>query len=47
LACEWGEHEGQYKLSPEAPLASFSAKGLHVLKRQNDGSWKFAVLIVN
>jgi ketosteroid isomerase-like protein len=47
LACEWGEHEGQYKLSPEAPLASFSAKGLHVLKRQNDGSWKFAVLNVN
>jgi ketosteroid isomerase-like protein len=47
LSCEWGEHKGQYKLSPEAPLVSFSAKGLHVLKRQSDGSWKFAVMILN
>jgi ketosteroid isomerase-like protein len=47
LACEWGEHEGQYKLSPEVPPASFSAKGLHVLRRQSDGSWKFAVIILN
>jgi uncharacterized protein (TIGR02246 family) len=45
LACEWGEHKGVYKLSAEAPPASFSAKGLHVLKRQSDGSWKFALII--
>jgi ketosteroid isomerase-like protein len=47
LACEWGEHEAQSKLSPEVPPASFSGKGFHVLRRQSDGTWKFAVLIVN
>jgi hypothetical protein len=47
LACEWGEHEAQLKLSPEAPPVSYSGKGFHVLRRQNDGSWKFAVLIMN
>ena len=26
LACEWGEHEAQYKLSPEAPPVSWNAK---------------------
>jgi uncharacterized protein (TIGR02246 family) len=45
LACEWGEHQGQYKLSPGVPPASFSAKGLHLLRRQSDGSWKFVVII--
>ena len=47
LACEWGEHEARYKLSPEAPPASWHGKGFHVLRRQSDGSWKFAVLIAN
>ena len=47
LACEWGEHESQFKMSPEAPPASFSGKGLHVLKRQSDGSWKFALIILS
>jgi len=46
-ACEWGEHEAQYKLSPEAAPASLRGKGFHVLRRQSDGSWKFAVLIFN
>ena len=46
-ACEWGEHEAQYKLSPEAPTVSFRLKGFHLLKKQSDGSWKFAVLILN
>ena len=45
--CEWGEHEAQYKLSPEAPPVSLRLKGFEVLKRQSDGSWKFAVLILN
>jgi len=40
LACEWFEKEGQYKLSPEAAPTSWRAKGLVVLKRQSDGSWK-------
>jgi len=40
LACEWFEKDAQYKLSPEAPPTSWHAKGLDVLKRQSDGSWK-------
>jgi len=40
LACEWFEKEAEYKLSPESPPASWHAKGLVVLKRQSDGSWK-------
>jgi len=47
LACEWGEHEAQFRMSPEAPPTNWEGKGFDVLKRQNDGSWKFAVLIVN
>ncbi len=40
LACEWFEKQGEYKLSPESPQASWHARGLQVLKRQSDGSWK-------
>ena len=40
LACEWFEKKGEYKLSPESPLATWHATGLQVLKRQSDGSWK-------
>ena len=47
LACEWGEHEGQFKVSPEAPTTNWQGKEFHVLKRQSDGSWKTAVAIVN
>jgi ketosteroid isomerase-like protein len=47
LACEWGEHEAWFKLSPESPPASWRGDGFDVLKRQSDGSWKFAVLIGN
>jgi ketosteroid isomerase-like protein len=47
LACEWGEHESQFKMSPEAPPVSWDGTGFHVLKRQSDGSWKFAVMILN
>jgi len=46
-ACEWGEHEALYKLSPEAPPVRLRLKGFDVLRRQSDGSWKFAVLILN
>lgn len=45
LACEWGEHESQFKMSPEAPPVSWHGTGFHVLKRQSDGSWKFALII--
>jgi ketosteroid isomerase-like protein len=47
LACEWGEHESQFRMSPEAPPVSWHGTGFHVLKRQSDGSWKFAVMILN
>jgi len=47
LACEWGEHESQFKMSPEAPPVSWHGTGFHVLKRQSDGSWKFALIILN
>jgi ketosteroid isomerase-like protein len=45
LACEWFEREGEYKLSADAPPAKWHAKGLEALKRQSDGSWKFALII--
>jgi len=47
LAFEWFETEAKFKLSPEAPPASWHGKGLRVMRRQSDGSWKFAVLILN
>jgi uncharacterized protein (TIGR02246 family) len=49
LACEWFERESEYRLSPEAPLAKWHARGIDVLRRQSDGSWKFvfAVFIGN
>jgi len=47
LACEWGEHESQFRVTPEAPPISWHGTGFHVLKRQSDGSWKFAVMILN
>jgi ketosteroid isomerase-like protein len=45
LACEWFEREGEYKLSSDASSAKWRAKGLEALKRQSDGSWKFALII--
>ena len=47
LACEWGEHESQFRVTPEAPPISWHGTGFHVLKRESDGSWKFAVMILN
>jgi uncharacterized protein (TIGR02246 family) len=47
LACEWFEREGEYKLSPESPPASWHANGLDVLKRQSDGAWKGVMVFVN
>jgi uncharacterized protein (TIGR02246 family) len=47
LACEWGEHKAEFKLSQESQLASLDAKVLDVLRRQSDGSWKFVVIIAN
>jgi ketosteroid isomerase-like protein len=47
LACEWGEHESQFRMSPGAPPVSWHGTGFHVLKRQSDGSWKFAAIILS
>jgi hypothetical protein len=47
MACEWGEHKAQYKLSPETSAVGLDLKAFHVLRRQTDGSWKFAVLVGN
>jgi hypothetical protein len=38
--------KGDYKLSPESQPASWHANGLLVLKRQSDGSWKGALIIL-
>jgi ketosteroid isomerase-like protein len=46
-AFEWFEADATFKLSPEASPASWHGKGLRVMRRQSDGSWKFAVLILN
>ena len=47
LACEWGEHEAKFTMSPEGPPLSFHTKVLRVLRRQSDGMWKFALVIWN
>jgi ketosteroid isomerase-like protein len=47
LACEWFEFEAKFTLSAERRPDSLHGKGLRVLRRQNDGSWKFAVLTLN
>jgi len=40
LAGGWYEKAAEYKLSPESSPVSWHWKGLIVLKRQSDGSWK-------
>jgi ketosteroid isomerase-like protein len=47
MACERGEHKAQYKLSQETPAVGLDLTAFHVLRRQADGSWRFAVLIPN
>lgn len=46
-AYEWGEAEAKFRTSPDGPPVSFHTKGLRVLRRQSDGSWKFALNIWN
>jgi ketosteroid isomerase-like protein len=47
LAFEWLEANATFKLSPESQPATLNAKGLRVMRRQSDGSWKFMVLILD
>jgi uncharacterized protein (TIGR02246 family) len=43
-AIEIGTFEATYKMSPKDDPVSVNDKGVRVLKRQSDGSWKFAVV---
>ena len=47
VACVRFERKSEFKLSPESQAATWQATGLEVLKRQKDGSWKFAAFVVN
>ena len=47
LATEWFEAQATFKLSPDGPPNTLNAKGLRVMRRQADGSWKFVVLILD
>ncbi len=46
-AFEWGTFDATYKLSAESPAVTLHNKFLRVMRRQSDGSWKFARVIVN
>ncbi len=47
-AIEWGYLEATYKMSSRDNPVSLQPKCLRVLKRQSDGSWKFArVAVIN
>jgi uncharacterized protein (TIGR02246 family) len=45
-AIEWGYLEATYKMSSRDNPVSLQPKCLRVLKRQSDGSWKFARVAV-
>jgi ketosteroid isomerase-like protein len=46
-AFEWGYFSSSYKNSPDGQGKSFRGKVLRVLKKQGDGSWKFARVMWN
>ncbi len=46
-AYEWGETDAKFQLSPDSPPVSMHSKGVRVMKRQSDGSWKFALVCGN
>ena len=44
-AIEWGYTEATYKMSTkDSPVSLPRTQGMRVLKRQSDGSWKFALV---
>jgi ketosteroid isomerase-like protein len=43
-AIEVGNFAGTYKISAKENSVSTEGKGMRVLKRQSDGSWKFALV---
>lgn len=46
-AFEWGYFESSYKVSADAKPETLNGKLLRVLRRQPDGSWKFARVMWN
>jgi ketosteroid isomerase-like protein len=46
-AYEWGETDAKFQLSPDSPPVSMHGKGVRVMRRQSDGSWKFALVCGN
>jgi ketosteroid isomerase-like protein len=44
-AYEWGETDAKFTMSPEVPAISLHIKGVRVLRRQSDGSWKMGLTI--
>jgi ketosteroid isomerase-like protein len=46
-AFEWGYFSSSYRESPAAEVKSFRGKLLRVLRRQPDGTWKFARVMWN
>jgi uncharacterized protein (TIGR02246 family) len=46
-AFEWDTFEATYQESQKAEVKTFRAKALRILKKQPDGSWKFARVMWN
>jgi hypothetical protein len=46
-AFEWDNFYVSFHESPRSKLQNFQAKALRVLRRQPDGSWKFAAVMWN
>jgi ketosteroid isomerase-like protein len=46
-AYEWGETDAKFQLSPDSAPVSVHGKGVRVMRRQSDGSWKFALICGN
>jgi len=46
-AYEWGETDAKFQLSPDSPPVSMHGKGVRVMRRQSDGSWRFALVCGN
>jgi uncharacterized protein (TIGR02246 family) len=46
-AFEWGYFSSSYKDTPDGQAKSFRGKMLRVLRKQGDGSWKFARVMWN
>jgi len=46
-AVEWNSMESKFQMVPDSPPMPFRAKGVRVMKRQSDGTWKFAAVCWN